>query len=134
MNRILTLIFVFSAFLSIGQNAIVEGVVSDREGLLIPGANVVVKDNKQLGTSTNRDGQYRLDLPPGNYTLVISFVGYSTRELDLKLEAEQRVIKNIQLLKGVTITTIEILGEGDRSQPIQRIEPKVAARIPSLHE
>ncbi len=114
MNRILTLIFVFSAFLSIGQNAIVEGVVSYREGLLIPGANVVVKDNKQLGTSTNRDGQYRLDLPPGNYTLVISFVGYSTRELDLKLEAEQRVIKNIQLLKGVTITTIEILGEGDR--------------------
>ncbi|MBI1268182.1 MAG: TonB-dependent receptor [Cryomorphaceae bacterium] len=131
MNRILTLFFVLSAFLSIGQNAIVEGVVSDRDGLLIPGANVVVKDNKQLGTSTNPDGQYRLELPPGNYTLIISFVGYSTRELDLKLETGQRVIKNIQLLKGVTITTIEILGEGERSQPIQRIEPKVAARIPS---
>ena len=43
-------------------------------------ANVIVKGTT-IGTTSDFDGKYQLELEPGTYTIVFSFVGYTTQEI-----------------------------------------------------
>lgn len=43
-------------------------------------ANVIVKGTT-VGTTSDFDGKYQLELEPGTYTIVFSFVGYTTQEI-----------------------------------------------------
>lgn len=70
-------------FIQIGfsQTTGVTGTINDGEfNDVLPFANIVVKDT-QNGTTTDFEGQYTLELEPGTYTLVYSFVGYQTKEV-----------------------------------------------------
>ncbi len=48
----------------------------------IPGVNVSVKGTT-IGTTTDVDGRYSIELPPDNRTLVFSFIGFRTLEADV---------------------------------------------------
>ena len=51
----------------------------------MPFANVLVKGTN-IGVTTDFDGNYSINVQPGTYTLVFSFVGYRTKELtDIKV-------------------------------------------------
>ncbi len=67
------------------QNATVKvsGQVLDENGETMPGVNVTVKGNSGIGTVTDLDGVFGLDVPQGS-TLVVSFIGYTTQELAAK--------------------------------------------------
>lgn len=71
------------------KNIKITGQVFDENGETIPGANVMVKDNKSLGTMTDQDGKFTLSVP-ANSTLVISFIGYQT--IEHKLKGEKNVV------------------------------------------
>src|SRR5690554_517224 len=60
----------------------VSGTVTDAGGQPLPGVTVVVKGTTQ-GTVTNADGTYTLPNVPDDATLVFSFVGMSTREVNV---------------------------------------------------
>lgn len=55
-------------------------VVSSEDGLGIPGANVVVKDVPGLGTVTDMDGKYEIEVPSTEVVLVFSYIGFVTVE------------------------------------------------------
>ncbi len=72
-------------------------------------ANVIVKGST-IGTTTDFDGKYSLDLQPGEYTLTFSFVGYQTIEVSEVLiksdEVEQvDVTLSTNTLDEIIITT-----------------------------
>lgn len=56
----------------------------------IAGATVYVESLKK-GTSSDRDGNYRLELPAGNHMVRFQFVGYSTVEKQVQLTADKRL-------------------------------------------
>ena len=58
----------------------VTGKVSDEEGASIPGVNVLVKGST-TGTVSDVDGNYTINVPDGNDTLVFSYIGYTTMEI-----------------------------------------------------
>ncbi|NHF58662.1 TonB-dependent receptor plug domain-containing protein [Flavobacteriaceae bacterium TP-CH-4] len=77
--------FVFFVFLSIfygsAQQGTVSGTVNDGEfNDVLPFANVLVKGSSK-GTTSDFDGKYTLNLEPGTYTIVYSFLGYETKEI-----------------------------------------------------
>lgn len=57
------------------QEGTLSGKVINDQGSPLPYANIVIVD-KDLGTSTNIDGEYRLSLPYGTYTIRYQFIGY----------------------------------------------------------
>lgn len=62
---------------------IVTGTVTEAESdELLTGVNVLVKGTT-IGTSTNIDGQYELDVPSLQDTLVFSFIGYESLEVPI---------------------------------------------------
>lgn len=62
--------------------ALIKGVVSDEKGNTLPGATVSVKGT-QLGTTTDVNGAYSINLPAGAKTLVFSFIGMKTQEIEV---------------------------------------------------
>lgn len=60
----------------------ITGKVTDEAGEQLPGVNVVVKGSSR-GTSTDAEGDYRVEVPEGAITLVFSSVGYVSQELVL---------------------------------------------------
>ncbi len=54
----------------------ISGTIYDEEGNVLSSANVFL-DGTTIGTSTDIDGNYKLDgIPPGLYNIVISHIGY----------------------------------------------------------
>lgn len=62
-----------------GQVKKITGMVKDAGGEAVIGANVVVKGTTN-GTITDINGDYTLEGVPANGTLLISYIGYLTRE------------------------------------------------------
>jgi TonB-linked SusC/RagA family outer membrane protein len=62
------------------QGKTVTGVVSDGTGEPVIGANVVVKGTT-IGTVTDIDGKYTLPGVPADAVLLVSYIGYLTREI-----------------------------------------------------
>ena len=60
------------------QTVTVSGVVKDRKGEPIIGANIMEKGTTN-GTITDFDGKYRLNVKGSQSVLVISYIGYKTQ-------------------------------------------------------
>lgn len=58
----------------------VKGRVVNEKGEPLAGASVSVK-NSNTGTITDKNGEFKLDVPDGNVTLIVSYVGYESQEL-----------------------------------------------------
>ncbi|WP_228702813.1 TonB-dependent receptor [Salisaeta longa] len=67
--------------------AILQGTVQTPAGAPLTGANVALPDLHR-GTTVGADGAFRIDnLPPGTFTVAISFVGYQTASRTVTLQA-----------------------------------------------
>lgn len=67
-----------SAFAQTGKT--ITGNIKDAASQPLPGANIIIKGTK-IGTVSNSEGNFKLTLSQGNETLVISSVGYQSREV-----------------------------------------------------
>ena len=68
----------------------VSGFVKEAStGESMLGTNVYVKESLQ-GTTTNAYGFYSITLPKGNYTLVVSFIGYIEQQIPITLDKNVR--------------------------------------------
>lgn len=65
------------------QEKTVTGVVTDEEGVSLPGVSVVVKGTT-TGTVTNADGEFSLSIPSDAEVLQFSFVGMLTKDVAIE--------------------------------------------------
>jgi len=59
---------------------VVKGKITDNNGESIPGASIRVKGSS-IGTTSDANGNYTMQLPAGNNSLVVSYLGFVTQEL-----------------------------------------------------
>ena len=96
------LICISALSISYSQDLKISGSIRDaNSGELLPYANISVKDEAK-GASTNIDGEYELILSPGNYDLLVSYMGYKTETVTIELSD-----KDIQL--NVNLISTEVL-------------------------
>lgn len=107
-----------------------RGVVVDKttQQALI-GATVVVEGTTK-GTTTDATGSFELNLAPGDYRIVISYISYFTQQLDIRVSegmAETLVAlePDNQVLASVTVTARKNL-ESERTLQTERIAANVA--------
>ena len=67
---------------SMAQQRTVTGTVTNTDGEVLPGVNVVVK-NTSIGTVTDVDGEYTIGVPQDESTLVFSFIGFASEEVQV---------------------------------------------------
>ena len=156
ITKILSLIVFFITAIGFSQTGIVAGKVIDGEyNDVLPFANILVKGTTS-GTTSDFDGKYELELDPGTYTLVFSFVGYQTIEisdviitvdnvtdLEVTLNASENALEEVVLttttrrntenaLLNVQMKSVTML-DGLSSQSIKKIGAgDIAAAVKSV--
>ena len=88
MNKLLLpILFLLVGFQAFAQkNFTISGTIKDNAtGEQLIGASVRIKELPQIGTATNSYGFYSLTAPKGEYTLLISYIGYETVEKSISL-------------------------------------------------
>ena len=81
-NSILTLVLLFASVSFMSAQTKVSGMVVDNTDMPIPYANVVFKGSK-IGVVSNEDGRFYIEAPDNYDTLLVSFVGFPTKEVKL---------------------------------------------------
>ncbi|WP_298715292.1 TonB-dependent receptor [Chitinophaga sp.] len=61
----------------------VKGTVTDSSGAFMPGATITVKGQPKIGTATDPNGRFILNVPDANVTLVFQMMGYVSQEIPL---------------------------------------------------
>jgi len=129
--------------ISFAQVQSVSGVVTDQNGVPIPGVNVTVKNNK-TGTQTDLDGKFKITASQ-NQVLVFSFLGMKTKEvtvkssvLNLNLEDDAKELNDVvvtsigikkkkdEITNSFTVISAKEMGEAANPNAIRSLAGKVA--------
>jgi len=140
-QRILLFLFLIVSTLNVfSQKQIVRGVVKDSFlGETIVGANVLIKGTL-TGAVTDIDGNFKLLLDRGEYTLEVSYVGYNTISKDITVA--DKPLKITFNLETVVLEVVSVVGDvaSSRETPVafttilpDKIEERLAGQdIPML--
>jgi TonB-linked SusC/RagA family outer membrane protein len=91
---------------------VVTGKVTDETNAPLPGVNVLVKGTT-IGTVTDSEGTFTLDIPSSESVLVFSFIGYLSQEVPV---ANQQSV-NVQLLPDITtLSEVVVIGYGTQKK------------------
>ncbi len=88
----------------------VTGTVSDENKELVSGANIVVKGTT-VGTISDAQGNYSIDVPAGSGTLVFSFIGYRTQEVSIE---NNTIIDVLLVLDKAELEAVVVVGYGSQ--------------------
>ena len=89
------------------QTGNIQGLITDVNGIYVPGANVVIESLKK-GDVTDFDGKFTIvSIPVGKHVLKVSYLGYKeiTKEVEVK---EGETTKVTFVLKNESIELDEI--------------------------
>jgi TonB-linked SusC/RagA family outer membrane protein len=130
----------------LGQERSVVGIVKDKSGQPLPGVTVVVKGTN-IGSITDVDGNFKLDIPSDAEILQFSFVGMKALEFqignntmfDVTLEddltrLEEIVITGYGVQKKATLTgsVTNVDGKELLKSPVPNLSQSMAGRLPGL--
>ncbi|MCF8227028.1 MAG: TonB-dependent receptor [Bacteroidales bacterium] len=109
----------------------ITGVVTEEGGEPIPGVSIIIKGSLQ-GTSTDYAGYYSLENVPDDATLVFSFIGMRTMEIDV---ADKTVIDLVMEQDAVGLDEVVAIGYGsmkkkDLTGSVSTIETKDVKSLP----
>ena len=95
------------------QNGItVKGTVTDGAADPLIGATIKVKGNASLGTVTDFDGNFQLNVPSESSVLLISYVGMTTKEIKI---GKQRSFK-VTLQDDTQLQEVVVVGFGQQKK------------------
>ncbi len=108
-------VFVFMLLLFAGittvfaQKRTVSGKISEANGKPMPFVNVTVKGTN-VGTTSNTDGIFSIDVPEGSNTLVFSIIGSKTQEINLSGRSSFNITMSDDIgeLENVVVTALGI--------------------------
>lgn len=148
--RLLCFVLVFVLFIFPVMHAhaqhVIKGRVVDETGKGFPGASIQIKGTT-MGTKTNEDGYYSLNVPDMNAVLVFSYIGYVSKEVkvagqalinvDLSQNAEALsevvvVGYGTQRKESVTGSVASISGSDLNQVPTPNISQALQGRLPGV--
>jgi hypothetical protein len=121
------------------QNASVRGFVYEKKsGEPVIFTNVYLKKTT-YGAVTDVNGYFLIpSVPPGDYTLMVTFVGYDTLALPISLKAGEVVNKKLYveeraiLLSGALISAEKQEAKTETKTSVAKITPKQIKQIPTI--
>ncbi|MCE7057345.1 TonB-dependent receptor [Algoriphagus sp. AGSA1] len=129
------------------QQRTISGNVIDENGEAIPGVTVVLKGTL-VGTNTATDGHFSLQVPENGGTLVFSFVGYLSQEIqisdsntvDITLLEDTKSLDEVVVVGYGTQKKINLTGAVDQvssevleNRPVNNISQMLQGTMPNVN-
>ena len=118
------------------QNIILSGSVTSSSKEAIPFASIYV-ENQNIGTTSDENGTYKLQLPKGNFTIVVQSQGYRTQKQEINVQNDEQVdfilIKDLLGLDEVVVSATRNRVE-KRSAPVvvSTLKPRLLTATQSI--
>ncbi len=130
-------ILLFMAFLFISitslqaQNKQVKGIVNDDKGDPLIGVAVTLKGST-LGTQTNVNGEFTLNVPTNNAVLQFKYIGYKAREVAIGSQTSLNVVLDIEttMLNEVVAIGYGTVKRKDLTGAVASVSAEVIAAAP----
>lgn len=114
------------------QSGTVSGLITDAEnGEPLIVATIQAGD---YGTVTDYEGKYELELPAGNYKLVISYLGYSSVSSQVQIQAGNNTIYDVALTEGATLLQTATVSSSKFEKPLGEVTVSLEVLRPDLIE
>ncbi|KAA5542370.1 SusC/RagA family TonB-linked outer membrane protein [Adhaeribacter rhizoryzae] len=125
------------------QSAGIKGKVTDEQGGGLPGVTVLLKGTTN-GTTTDASGTYALNIPNGGGTLVVSFIGYQTKEvainnqttINITLSPDAKALEEVvvvgygtQRKSDMTGAVSSVKAEALQERPAASLNQALAGRV-----
>jgi hypothetical protein len=134
-SSILFLILLCPALFSQNNSSKISGLISDKNNNQpLSNCNIFIED-LYTGTTSDINGFYSLNLPPGNYKILFSYVGYNSVIKIISIEpAENELMLNIFMeQKPFDQEEITVVGKRETPSTInQNITAKDIRHIPNV--
>lgn len=135
-NQRISRVFLIYLFLSIpillNSQTLFKGTVKDeRTNESLPGVTISLKGTT-TGTVTNQDGNFQLEVKPGKYTLLTSYISYNPLEYtDIEIKKGETKYINFSLTESTTdLSEVIVVArknlEGERALTLERQNSAVA--------
>lgn len=125
------------------QNTVIGRVTDTETGESLPGVNVLV-EGTEIGTVTDLDGKYELNIPSADVSLVFSYIGYQRvvvevdgRDvIDIQLNIDIAMLDDIVVIGYGTVQRSDLTGsvgsmkaEEVAKQPVVRVDQALQGRV-----
>ncbi|HEX7906194.1 MAG TPA: TonB-dependent receptor [Chitinophagaceae bacterium] len=112
--------------ISLAQTGTIRGNVKDANGLPMAGASVILEGTKK-GTLTNSSGDYLIQVSPGTYMLVVSYVGTQTQRKQIIVVPNEDTRSDFDLINSGELSQVIV---GSRSSTARtRIQTPVPVDV-----
>lgn len=123
-----------------------KGKVTSENGEGLPGVSILVKGTQQ-GTITDAEGMFALEVPDEKAVLVFSFVGYTTREIevgdrtsiDIALMVDEKALEEVVVVgygtrKKATLTgSVASMSSSEiKKNPVTNLTNSLAGMMPGV--
>jgi len=112
----------------------VRGAIFDDMNFPLPGATVVVKGTT-IGTVSDINGRFALDIPEDPSTLVVSFIGFASKEIEVRSGSELSMVleADVQQLQEVVVVGYGEMKRQQLTGAVSTLSGRVAG-LTILHE
>jgi len=140
---LLILLLAISPTLLFAQN-LLKGKVLDEKNLPLPGAGIKLKLSGK-STVTTDDGSFSIGAPANEKTLIVSFIGYPSQEIDIKagvtvynitLNQDSKNLNEVVVIgygtqkrRDVTGSVVSLSGSAIKEVPVANIQQALQGRM-----
>jgi len=118
----LCLFMVFQGIAQTDQGKVIRGRITDTDGILLPGVNVILKGTAK-GVITDSDGNYAMEVKGKDATLIFSFIGFTPQEIAVgsKTTINVVLVEDIRKIDDVIIVGYGTQRKKDLTGSIARV-------------
>ena len=103
----------------------IYGSITDPDGEPLPFANVYLKGTS-IGTTSNVEGDYELDIEKGNYEVVYQYIGYQAKTINLEYTGGKKAVNVTLIPDAIDLVAVEV--RADSEDPAYAIIRKAIAK------
>jgi TonB-linked SusC/RagA family outer membrane protein len=129
--KFVPLLMLLSSMAWAQERSVLGKVTSQEDGTALPGVNVVVKGTTN-GTVTDAEGNFKISVPSSGGSLVFSFIGLSTTEVEIgdRTTVDVSLSLDVQQLSEVVVTGYGTQDRKTLTSSITSVSAKDIAGVP----
>jgi TonB-linked SusC/RagA family outer membrane protein len=116
------------------RSTVISGTVTSEEGDPLIGVNILV-ENTTIGTVTDYDGRYQLEVPDDATALIFSYTGYQSvvEEIEGRTQIDVVMTPNVAILEEVVVVGYGTVKKSDLTGSVSSVRAEELTAYPSLN-